>query len=184
MPVDMPNRHLTAASHLPRTLLICAVLTLAFYLAPVAAGIAGLRLMVRATLTVAAVLLVAALIIRLAVRLSQTARPADAVVIGLAVALYAGLIVFAFVDYSVAVSRPKQFSGLSTKTDALYFAVTTMATVGYGDIHASGQLARAVVTVQELFNLAVLATGATVLVNNLAKRAGPDGRRGGPSPPA
>ena len=44
------------------------------------------------------------------------------------------------------------------------------AHVGNGDSHDPGAAARAVVTVQELFNLAVLAAGAAVLVHSLARR--------------
>jgi hypothetical protein len=39
----------------------------------------------------------------------------------------------------------EQVSGLNTRTDALYFTLVTMATVGFGDIHAEGQFARAMV---------------------------------------
>ena len=50
-----------------------------------------------------------------------------------------------------------QISGLHTKTDALYFTLTTMATVGYGDVHAAGQLARAIVSCLIVFNVVVIA---------------------------
>src|SRR5262245_14961650 len=38
-------------------------------------------------------------------------------------------------------AKPEEFAGMSTKTDALYFTLTTMSTVGFGDVHAQGQLA-------------------------------------------
>ncbi|MFI6503226.1 ion channel [Nonomuraea typhae] len=52
---------------------------------------------------------------------------------------------------------PGQFEGLATKTDALYFTVATIATVGFGDVHATGQVARGLVTVQMAFDLVILA---------------------------
>jgi voltage-gated potassium channel len=55
---------------------------------------------------------------------------------------------------------PGQFVDLHTKTDAVYFSVSTLATVGFGDVHPSGELARAAVTIQILFNLVFL--GAAV----------------------
>lgn len=64
----------------------------------------------------------------------------------LALALEMSLVVFAFAYYVVVVNAPAQFSGLSTRIDALYFATATTATVGFGDVHASGQVARALVT--------------------------------------
>ena len=53
--------------------------------------------------------------------------------------------------------RPEQVSGLETRTDALYFTLSTMTTVGYGDVHAEGQLARAIVCVLIVFNVVVVA---------------------------
>ena len=44
-------------------------------------------------------------------------------------------------------ASPDEITGLDTRTDALYFTLSTMATVGYGDIHAEGQLARGMVSV-------------------------------------
>jgi voltage-gated potassium channel len=41
-----------------------------------------------------------------------------------------------------------EFAGLATRLDAFHFAFTTLATVGFGDVHASGQAARLVVTIQ------------------------------------
>lgn len=152
---------------LSRTLLICALLVAAYYLAPVEPDAAGLRLVVRAVAAGCGVAVVAVLIVRLAVRLASDEPSGRAGLVGLAVALFSGLIVFAFVDYLVAVSRPGEFAGLATKTDGLYFAVTTLATVGYGDVYAAGQLARILVTVQQLFNFALIATGATVLGRRL-----------------
>lgn len=49
-----------------------------------------------------------------------------------------------------------QLAGLDTRVDAIYFTVTVLSTVGFGDIHATSQAARAVVTIQILFDLAFL----------------------------
>ena len=43
-----------------------------------------------------------------------------------------------------------------TRTDALYFTVTVFATVGFGDITATSQAARVVVTAQMILDLFVL----------------------------
>jgi voltage-gated potassium channel len=53
-----------------------------------------------------------------------------------------GLTFFALADLAVARALPGQFTGLETKTDGLYFALTTLVTVGFGDVHADGQVAR------------------------------------------
>ncbi|WP_343955197.1 potassium channel family protein [Nonomuraea longicatena] len=74
-----------------------------------------------------------------------------------------GVVVFALGDYALATGMPGEFIGLETKTDGLYFAVSTLATVGFGDVHAVGQLARGLVLIQMVFNLVVLATAFTLL---------------------
>jgi voltage-gated potassium channel len=82
---------------------------------------------------------------------------------------YLGVIVFALGYFFMARST-EQFSGLETKTDALYFTVTTLATVGFGDIHAVGQGARAIVTAQIVFNLVFLGSLARLLTGHLQQR--------------
>jgi voltage-gated potassium channel len=65
---------------------------------------------------------------------------------------------------NVTLSRiPGQFTELHTKIDSLYFSISTLATVGFGDVHADGQLARAAVTLQILFNLVFLGTAITMV---------------------
>ena len=61
-------------------------------------------------------------------------------------------------------------SGLETKTDALYFTLVTLATVGYGDIWPSGQTARVVAMVQIVFNLVVIASVVSVIGGLVRKR--------------
>lgn len=84
-----------------------------------------------------------------------------------------GIALFALADHGVALVLPGEFAGLETRTDALYFALTTLATVGYGDIHAQGQWARGLVIVQMVFNVAVIAGAARLLASRLRARARP-----------
>jgi hypothetical protein len=55
-------------------------------------------------------------------------------------------------------ASPDQFDGLETRTDALYFTLATMSTVGFGDVHAKGQLARVLVCLLIVFDVAVVAS--------------------------
>jgi voltage-gated potassium channel len=57
-----------------------------------------------------------------------------------------------------------QFEALETRVDSIYFTVTTLATVGYGDISAAGQGARLAVTFQMIFDLLFIGIAARVLV--------------------
>ena len=51
-----------------------------------------------------------------------------------------------------------------TRTDSLYFTVTVFATVGFGDIAATSQVARVVVIAQMIFDLLVLGLVVKVFV--------------------
>jgi voltage-gated potassium channel len=171
------NVRRTGRRHALRAAAACGLLLVVYYLVPVEPDVTGVRAWVRGVAAAAGVALVALLVGRLVARLVR--EESGTVAASLAVALFGGVVVFAFIDYLLAVGYPGQFADLENKTDALYFAVTTLATVGFGDVHAAGQAARAVVTVQQLYNLAVIATGVTVLVNRLTGRvreAPPDGR--------
>jgi voltage-gated potassium channel len=67
------------------------------------------------------------------------------------------LLLFASVYFAMARASPANFSTHSlTRTDSLYFTVTTFSTVGYGDITATSQAARLVVTGQMILDLLVV----------------------------
>lgn len=102
--------------------------------------------------------------------LRQLSKP-DAPLGGLVVGVVAGALFFALLDYGIAVHSPGQFSGLNSRIDALYFALATLFTVGFGDITAAGQFARVVLCVQMLFNVIVLATVASYVVREAGSRA-------------
>lgn len=63
-----------------------------------------------------------------------------------------------------------QMAGLDTRLDAIYFTVTTLSTVGFGDIHASSQAARAIVTIQILFNLLFVGVAVRVFITAARRR--------------
>ncbi len=63
-----------------------------------------------------------------------------------------------------------QFVGLDSKTDSLYFTISTLATVGFGDVHPVGQSARVVVIVQMVFDLVYLAALASVIAGLVRRR--------------
>lgn len=140
-----------------------------YYVVPVEPGVVGAQLALRIAGAVVAGLLITWLIVRQVSR--QMADPGEAPLVGLVTALVGGVAFFALADYLTAVSDPGQFVELETKTDALYFTLATLTTVGYGDVHAAGQVARGVVAVQLVFNVLVIATGASVLSRQIGARA-------------
>ncbi len=74
------------------------------------------------------------------------------------------LLLFASAYFVMEQGSPASFSHSLTRTDALYFTVTTFSTVGYGDITATSQTARVVVTVQMLLDLLALGLGIRVFI--------------------
>jgi voltage-gated potassium channel len=52
-----------------------------------------------------------------------------------------------------------------TRTDALYFTVTTFATVGFGDIVATSEAARVLVTVQMILDLILIGAVVRIFVS-------------------
>ena len=104
---------------------------------------------------------------------------------GLVFAVVLGVLAFALAYYRVELVDPGQFAELDTRLDALYFAVSTLLTVGFGDVHAVGQTARALVTLAMVFNVLVIATAVTTLSNAVRRRAQQrvEERRQNPVPP-
>ncbi len=86
-------------------------------------------------------------------------------------ALYVLVLTFALVYAALAVFRTGEFVGIEDRTDALYFSVTIVATVGFGDIHAQGTAAKLLVTVHMLFNLIYLGTALRLLTGSQAAAA-------------
>lgn len=76
--------------------------------------------------------------------------------------LYPVVVLFALSYYVMQVADPTQFADMKTRTDALYYTVITLGTVGYGDVHAVGQFARVISMIQVAFDLVVI--GALIAV--------------------
>ena len=96
-----------------------------------------------------------------------------------ALAVCVSVIVVAFAAAYLVLSHddPAAFNERLGKTSSLYFTVTTLATVGYGDIHARTDTARVTVMVQMIANVAVL--GASVrLILATARRRSVEGSSG------
>ena len=84
-------------------------------------------------------------------------------------ALYLLVLGFAVLYIVTQTVDPEQFAGMANRSDALYFSVTIMATVGFGDVHAVGTPARLMVTAQMLFNLIYLGTALRVLSAGISR---------------
>ncbi len=80
----------------------------------------------------------------------------------LAIVITASIVFFSQTYYRIAQS-PGQFEELTTRLDSMYFTVTTAMTVGFGDVHATGQVARFYVLINMVFNALVIGTALKVV---------------------
>jgi voltage-gated potassium channel Kch len=81
------------------------------------------------------------------------------------------LVVFAATYVTIDGQQSGAFTEPLTRTDGLYFTVTTFATVGYGDISPVTELARVAVTVQMVVGIIAVGLIAKVVLGavNLAR---------------
>jgi voltage-gated potassium channel len=147
------------------TLLLVAAATAVYFVIPVPGRMheASWAIMFSGGVIVLALLIMLA--IRRLLRAGEQAR-----IRGLVLLLTVTVLFFSWADASVA-ALPDQFAQLTNKTDALYFNVSTLATVGFGDVHPVGQLARAAVTLQIVFNLVFLGMAVSVITGYFRRRA-------------
>ena len=87
-------------------------------------------------------------------------------------ALYALVLAFALAYAVLAAHAPDQFAGMEDRTDALYFSVTLVATVGFGDIHPTGTAAQLLAIAHMVFNLIYLGTAIRMLTAGTAAPSG------------
>jgi voltage-gated potassium channel len=113
---------------------------------------------------VAAPLLLVPVTVRRARAIAVSEQPvADAAV---AITFLFTMLVLGFAStYVVLADRTHGMVGVETKIDAAYFALVTLSTVGYGDVHAAGQAARVVVSIQIVVDLAFIAVAVRLLTN-------------------
>jgi voltage-gated potassium channel len=91
------------------------------------------------------------------------------------------LLLFASTYFVMERTSAASFTQPMTRTDALYFTVTVFATVGFGDIAPKSEVARIVLIVQMLADVALLGAGLRLLV--VAVRRGQQRRSGAENGP-
>ena len=166
-----------------RSLAAAVVLVALYYLLPLD-HLANVPLWVILVVGLVVLLAVATWQLRLVLRSDYPGvRAAEA--LATTVALF--LLLFAAVYFVMERAGPASFSHHLTRTDSLYFTVTTFSTVGYGDITAASQAARLLVTVQMDLDLLALGLGIKVFIGvvQLARqgRPAPAGPAAGPDQP-
>lgn len=97
------------------------------------------------------------------------------------------IIVFAFVYLNLAASDPATFTQPLTRSASLYFTITVLSTVGFGDITPVGDTTRLIVSLQMMLDLVLigfilrLLTGAVRTGLQRQQAATPDAPVGAPA---
>jgi hypothetical protein len=92
-------------------------------------------------------------------------RAADALLIGVTLIV----VVFASIYLSMSKATPAAFSESLDRTGAMYLTMTTLSTIGYGDVVARTNPARIAVMIQMVFNVAFIGL-AVKLISFTARR--------------
>jgi voltage-gated potassium channel len=145
-----------------RALLTATVLVTIYYTLPIDAGgrlSPGLRMVVGLVLFFAVVTWQIRMVLR-------SRHPGIRAIEALAATVPLFLLLFAVTYFLMSANGPGNFSQADlSRTDSLYFAVTVFATVGFGDITATGESARLVVTSQMILDLLILGFGIRAFVH-------------------
>lgn len=102
--------------------------------------------------------------------ITRSPTPGLRAVEALAVNVPLFLLLFASTYVVMATMSASNFGERLTHTDGLYFTVTVLSTVGFGDITAKTQAARLVVTGQMIADLVIFALAVKIIVGAVKRR--------------
>jgi voltage-gated potassium channel len=159
MPAEQSVRAQVAWGGLLEALAMIVALVVVYYALP----LAGRWWYVGVAFGAATLIGVVPLTVRQARRILVSPRPLLDTARAIAVLLTVIILGFAGTYYGLDAHSPGEMHGMETKTDAVYFSVVVLATVGFGDIVPTGQVARVVTTVNILCNLASVAIAVKVV---------------------
>jgi len=149
-PDELPAaRHRVRPVTLLRPLLVTAALLTVYYALPLERDGAPVVLVV-------GLLVLGALMVWQLRAVVTSSAPRLRAVEALATSIALYVLVFAGAYTAMSAREPGAFTESLDRIDALYFTVTTLATVGFGDIAAVSPTARVVVTVQMVTSLLLL----------------------------
>jgi len=164
-------RHRLAARSLLRSFLVSVANVAAYFLLPMRGltGVSGVGLCVG--------LGILALVVTWQIReIVRSPYPRIRAIGALATSVPLFLVIFATTYYLMGQAQPESFSEPMNRLDGAYFTVTVFATVGFGDIVARSEAARAIVTLQMLGNLVMVGLVAralfTAVQTSISRRAG------------
>lgn len=154
------ERRRLALVSLLRSLLFALVILVAYFVLPLSSRVTTGNLLEM----LLGLLAVAALLTWQVLQITRSQYPLARAIGSLMVTLPLFLVVFSVTYYVMSQMDPHTFSEPLTRLDSLYFVTTTFATVGFGDITAETQLARAVTTIQMAGDIVLVGLVARVVL--------------------
>ena len=145
---------------LARVLGIVAVTLLVYFLVPIEGASAARAAAATACVGIATILAVFA---RQMSRVSRSQRPVLAAVEALVLVFGFFLCFFALLYVSLSASDPGAFTQGVDKVAGVYFTMTILTTVGFGDISAVSDTARIMVTLQMVLGVILIGTAVKAL---------------------
>ncbi len=142
-----------------------ALLTL-YYLAPIQESHESAFVMVAAGVVI--ISLVLAHEIRAILRHD---KPVSRALVSLAIVIPLFIVVFARIYLTMSRADPAAFGEPLSRTGALYFTVTILSTVGFGDITPTTDQARIVVTTQMVADAILLVIAVRLIFRSASKRS-------------
>lgn len=156
-PIGKPRHAIRAIT---RAIVSIILLTVLYYNLPLD-GIESASAVIRLIVTVLLLVVIMAWQIR-SITLSPT--PTLRAVEAVAVTLPLFILSIASTFFLMSQSNGESFTERLTRTDALYFAITVLSTVGFGDIAPVTQSARIAVTIQIILDLLLVGVGLRIFV--------------------
>lgn len=151
-----------------RVLCVAIGMTLVYGLMPFRDG----KWWIDALIGLAAIAAIVPLTIRRVHAVRVTTRPTMVAVEALV--LLFTLLIFGFSSLYLTINQNgTQFFDMNNRVDAAYFTVTTLSTVGFGDVHPVGKAARLAVIAQILVDFTLLAVSVRVLLDATRQRLKP-----------
>jgi voltage-gated potassium channel len=149
-----------------RIVIVVGVLLAVYLSAPIDERPVG---MVAVRLFVGLVVVVAVLFWQIRA-VTRSAYPTMRAVEAVATCIPLLILIFASAYVTIADNVTDSFSEDLSRLDAVYFTVTVLATVGFGDISPRSEVARGLVTAQMLVDLVLVGLVAKVLVDAVRRR--------------